>query len=146
MPTRPMSRHPCLRALASILAASVSIAADAAPDSRWQHHVDTPDSAIYVRRTGAASSDPHPQVWLLSNYVESVQYAPFSAPAKSSTMVLHFDCPAKRWAVGDTIYFGLPDASGSVVWSDRKQPAQLQWKPLGRDTLGTDFVELACSR
>lgn len=142
----PMQPHLLLKSMACALAAVAVFAAEAAPGAEWRQHVDTPDSRIFVRKGEATSGGPRQTVWLLTNHLEPVQYAPFTAPARSSTMVLHFDCPARRWAVGDTVYFGQPDGAGVVVWSDRKQPAQLAWEPLGRDALGSEFSELACTR
>lgn len=142
----PMQRRFPLKSVACALAALAVFAAEAAPGAEWRHHVDAPDSRIFVRKGEAISGGPRQTVWLMTNHLEPVKYAPFTAQARSSTMVLHFDCPARRWAVGATVYFGLPDGVGEVVWSDRKQPAQLAWEPLGRDALGSEFSDLACTR
>jgi hypothetical protein len=142
----PMQPHLLLKPVACALAALAVFAAEAAPGAEWRQHIDTPDSRIFVRKGEAISGGPRQTVWLMTNHLEPVKYAPFTAPARSSTMVLHFDCPARRWAVGDTVYFRQPDAAGEVVWSDRKQPAQLAWEPLGRDALGAEFSDLACTR
>lgn len=142
---QPMQPHLLLKSLACALAAVAVFAAEAAPGAEWRQHVDTPDSRIFVRKGEATSGGPRQTGWLLTNHLEPVKYVPFTAPARSSTMVLHFDCPARRWAVGDTVYFRQPDGAGEVVWSDRKQPAQLEWEPLGRDALGSEFSDLACT-